>query len=499
MLNVLIYIILLLYSLSILFVLCHAFFDAHLIFHYLRDRRKKKEAVFQDCFTPVVTIQLPVYNELHVVERLLEAVAVMDYPADKLEIQVLDDSTDETSAVIAGKVAALQHLPFPIQHIQRQHRDGFKAGALRHALNGAKGEFVAVFDADFIPSPDFLKRTIPFFKDPSIGMVQTKWGHLNKDASLFARLQAMALDGHFSVEQGGRNAAGYFINFNGTAGIWRKQTILDAGNWQADTLTEDFDLSYRAQMKGWKFKYLEDLVTPAELPPLISALKSQQFRWTKGGAETARKNLKTFYSLPLPFAVKVHGIFHLIYSFGFVSIFSFALLTVPLLFINEFFPQYRFALKISDLAGIGFFIYLPHYFISYYINARGSVGQRIGGFVFHFPLFSSLFIGLSLNNAIGIVQGYLGIKSGFVRTPKFNTISSKEKAMKSRYAETKVNWLTFMEAFLSFYFLFGIIQAIYFDNYKTIPVLLMAFSGFFMIFWLSIEERRKKALLARHD
>ena len=329
MIEVFVNIIVVLYSLAILFVVIHSVFDAHLIYHYLLSFKKKKSAFYSKDFIPFVTIQLPVYNELYVVERLIDAVAAIDYPAEKLEIQVLDDSTDETSGIIASKIALLQQQNISIQHIKRKNRDGFKGGALKHGLTLAKGEFFAVFDADFLPSKDFLKRTIPFFKDQSIGMVQTKWGHINKDTSLLANLQAIALDGHFSIEQQGRNAAGYFINFNGTAGVWRKQAILDAGNWQSDTLTEDFDLSYRAQMKGWQFTYLEDFITPAELPPFVSALKSQQFRWTKGGAETARKNLKALFALPLPLSVKLHGVFHLIYSFGFISIITYALLPVP--------------------------------------------------------------------------------------------------------------------------------------------------------------------------
>ncbi len=302
-----------------------------------------------------------------------------------------------------------------------------------------------------------------------------------------------------SIEQQGRHAGGYFINFNGTAGVWRKQAILDAGNWQADTLTEDFDLSYRAQMKGWQFKYLEDFTTPAELPPLVSALKSQQFRWTKGGAETARKNLKKLFSSPLPLSVKLHGAFHLIYSFGFISIITYALLSVPLLFVKEFYPQYSLIFKISGVVGISFFVYILHYFISWFNNTKGSIGKRLYGFVFHFPLFVSLFIGLSLSNAIGIVQGYLGIKSGFIRTPKFNAITLKDSVMKSKYAETKINWLTLIEGLLIFYFLFGLVEAFYFKNYGSIPLLLMAFTGFSMVFGLSIQERRKKALLALHD
>ncbi len=496
--DVFVNIVIVLYALAILFVFFHSLFDAHLIFHYLRSYPKKKREFQQQDFIPFVTIQLPVYNELHVVERLLDAVAAIDYPKNKMEIQVLDDSTDETSKIIAEKVALLQKQNVTIHHIQRQDRQGYKAGALKQGLSLAKGEFIAVFDADFLPPKDFLKQTISFFADTSIGMVQTKWGHINKEISLLAKLQSMALDGHFSIEQQGRNAGGYFINFNGTAGVWRKQAILDAGNWQADTLTEDFDLSYRAQMKGWQFKYLEDFTTPAELPPLVSALKSQQFRWTKGGAETARKNLKALFALPLPLSVKLHGVFHLIYSFGFISIITYALLSVPLLFVKEFYPQYNFIFKISGFVSISFFIYITHYFISYFNNTQGSIGKRIIGFVFYFPLFVSLFIGLSLSNATGILQGYLGIKSGFIRTPKFNSITSG-KVMSSRYAKTNLNWLTVLEGLLIFYFLFGLIQAFYFKDYRIMPFLFMAFTGFLMVFGWSVLETSKKDFTTAHD
>ena len=499
MIEVFVNIIVILYSLAILFVLIHSLFDAHLIYHYLHSFKKKKQTLYSKDFIPFVTIQLPVYNELYVVERLIDAVAAIDYPRDKLEIQILDDSTDETSGIIAGKVALLQQQNISVQHIQRKNRDGFKGGALKHGLTLAKGEFFAVFDADFLPSKDFLKRTIPFFKDESIGMVQTKWGHINKDTSLLANLQAIALDGHFSIEQQGRNAAGYFINFNGTAGVWRKQTILDAGNWQSDTLTEDFDLSYRAQMKGWQFKYMEDFITPAELPPFISALKSQQFRWTKGGAETARKNMKTLWGSKLPLSVKLHGAFHLIYSIGFISIIIYTLLSVPLLFVKKYYPGYNLLFQISSLIGISFFIYMLHYFISYLNNTGGNVLQKITGFIFRFPLFVSLFIGLSLSNAIGIMQGYLGIRSGFVRTPKFNAGDQTKNIINRKYIQTKINWLNITEGILILYFLFGVIQSIYFKNYASLPLLLMALTGFSMIFALGIKEWRQKVFAPLHD
>ncbi|HXH99471.1 MAG TPA: cellulose synthase family protein [Sphingobacteriaceae bacterium] len=499
MIEVFVNIIVLLYSFAILFVFIHSLFDAHLIYHYLISSKKKKQVVYSKDFIPFVTIQLPVYNELYVVERLIDAVAVIDYPRDKLEIQILDDSTDETSGIIADKVTLLQQQNISIQHIQRKNRKGFKAGALKHGLDLAKGEFLAVFDADFLPSKDFLKRTIPFFKEATIGMVQTKWGHINKDTSLLANLQSIALDGHFSIEQQGRNAAGYFINFNGTAGVWRKRTILDAGNWQSDTLTEDLDLSYRAQMKGWKFTYLEDFNTPAELPPFVSALKSQQFRWTKGGAETARKNMRSLFASKLSLSVKLHGAFHLIYSFGFISVITNALLAVPLLFVKEFYPDYNLLFKISSFICISFFIYILHYFISYLNNTSGSLMQKVIGFILRFPLFVSLFIGLSLNNAIGIMQGYFGIKSGFIRTPKFNAGDQTKKIITGKYIQPKINWLNITEGVLILYFSFGVIQAIFFENYASLPLLLMALTGFSMMFILSIKEWRQKSLAAIHE
>jgi cellulose synthase/poly-beta-1,6-N-acetylglucosamine synthase-like glycosyltransferase len=499
MLGILVNTIVVLYALAIAFVLFHSLFDAHLIYHYLRSNRKKFVGKDDINFQPYVTIQLPVYNEMFVVERLLNAVFQIDYPKDKLEIQVLDDSTDETFLIIANKVAILRKAGLNITHIHRTEREGYKAGALKHGLSIAKGEFLAVFDADFLPSKHFLKRTIPLLADPTIGMVQTKWGHVNKQCSLLAKLQAMALDGHFSIEQQGRNAAGYFINFNGTAGVWRKQTILDAGNWQADTLTEDLDLSYRAQIKGWKFIYLEDFITPAELPPLISALKSQQFRWTKGGAETARKNMKRLMYSSLPLSVKLHGIFHLIYSFGFVSIITYALLTVPLLYVKEYYQQYDFIFMISGAISISFLIYLIHYFISYFNNTAGKRLNKLAGFIFNFPLFVSLFIGISLSNTIGILQGYFGLKSEFVRTPKFDQMLTREKFVRSSYANTRINWLTVIEGLLIFYFLFGLVKAFTFKNYGSIPLLLLAFVGFTMVFAMTITERHKRNFVTVHD
>ena len=279
-------IILFIYGLCLVLIFFYSVLQLSLAIAYVRNKkRKKKKVTFDPANAPMVTVQLPMFNELYVAERIIETCAAFDYPKDKLQIQVLDDSTDETKDVIAKKVAEVAARGINIQHVHRVDRTGYKAGALDAAMDKVQGDFIAIFDADFVPEPDFLQKTMPYFEDEKIGVVQTRWGHINKDYSILTELQAFGLNGHFAIEQGGRNAAGHFINFNGTGGVWRKKCIEDAGGWEHDTLTEDLDLSYRAQMKGWKFQYLEDVVAPAELPITMSALKSQQHRWMKGGAE----------------------------------------------------------------------------------------------------------------------------------------------------------------------------------------------------------------------
>ena len=351
---------------------------------------------------------------------------------------------------------------------------------------------VAIFDADFLPPKDFLQKTIPYFQDECVGMVQTKWGHVNENSSLLTRLQAIALDGHFSIEQTGRNSAGYFINFNGTGGVWRKKSILDAGNWQADTLTEDLDLSYRAQLKGWKFIYLEGVTTPAELPPVISAFKSQQYRWAKGGAETARKNLKKVLLSKLPTSVKWHAIFHLIYSFGFVSIIISMVLSVPLVPIRIYYPHYQVFFSATNFLKISLLVYLVHYFISFIKNTGGTNIEKVVEFFIRFPLFMALFIGVSLNNAVGIIKGYAGVRSAFIRTPKFNNLTRSTSIYANKYTSIHFSTINYIEAFLSIYFLFGSIISVYFGSYGLIPIFLVGASGFAFISISTILEQRLK-------
>ena len=328
------------YSIALILIFMYALAQLNLLFNYIASQKHSEDSPEFDFSNsdeiPYVTIQLPVFNEIYVMDRLLKNIVLLDYPKDKLEIQVLDDSTDESVESTATLIKALQKEGVDIQHIQRTNREGFKAGALKEGLVNAKGEYIAIFDADFLPQRDWLKRTIPFFKDEAVGVVQTRWGHINRDYSVLTRIQAFALDAHFTLEQVGRNSKGHFINFNGTAGVWRKTCIIDAGNWEGDTLTEDLDLSYRAQLKDWKFKYLENVETPAELPVAISAARSQQFRWNKGGAENFQKMIRrVLKSKNISAKTKLHSLLHLLNSTMFLNILIVGILSIPMLYIKK--------------------------------------------------------------------------------------------------------------------------------------------------------------------
>lgn len=343
-------------------------------------------------------------------ERLLDNIAKLRYPREKLEIQVLDDSTDESVLSTAAHIKRLQATGLDIQHIRRENRQGFKAGALKEGLAIAKGEFIAIFDADFLPKPCWLEKTVPYFKDQAIGVVQTRWGHINRNYSTLTKIQAFALDAHFTLEQVGRNSQGHFINFNGTAGIWRKTCIYDAGNWEGDTLTEDLDLSYRAQLKKWKFKYLEDVETPAELPVIISAARSQQFRWNKGGAENFQKMLKRILvSDTISLKTKIHGMLHLLNSSMFTCIFLVAVLSIPMLYIKNEYEH----LKIYFLVMSFFIVSTLIFFICYWFMYKRTYGGGFVNFIKYIGAFFSFFsiaMGFSLHNTIAVLEGHFGKK-----------------------------------------------------------------------------------------
>ncbi|GAB5565532.1 MAG: glycosyltransferase family 2 protein [Winogradskyella sp.] len=475
----------------------YALAQLNLLYNYLSSKKKREQCETFDLSkpneVPYVTIQLPVFNEMYVMERLLDNIALLDYPKDKLEIQVLDDSTDETVTTTKAHVERLAETGLDIKHITRTNRVGFKAGALKEGLEIAKGDFIAIFDADFLPQPNWLKRTVPYFKNDKIGVVQTRWGHINRNYSLLTRIQAFALDAHFTLEQVGRNSKGHFINFNGTAGIWRKDCIIDAGNWEGDTLTEDLDLSYRAQLKNWEFKYLEDVETPAELPIVISAARSQQFRWNKGGAENFRKMLwRVIKSKNISAKTKVHGLLHLLNSSMFLSIFVVAILSIPMLYIkNEYahLRDYFYVMSFFVMSTIIFFV--CYWFM--YRNTYGSGFKKFFGYVGMFFTFFSIAMGFSLHNSIAVIEGHAGKKSEFVRTPKFNIRRFKDNWKNNKYLRKNLSKNVVLEGLLMSYFGFGMYSAFIVGDqggdFGLFPFHLMLFIGFGYVFFKSIASK----------
>jgi cellulose synthase/poly-beta-1,6-N-acetylglucosamine synthase-like glycosyltransferase len=434
----------------------------------------------------VVTIQLPLYNELYVVERLINAVCAIDYPKDKLEIQVLDDSTDETIEVAAKIVEEKKKLAFDISYIHRENRKGYKAGALKEGLAIAKGKYIAVFDADFIPRKNFLKKTLSFFNDDNVGMVQTRWEHLNSNYSILTKAQALALDGHFVIEQTVRNKAGFFINFNGTGGVWRKECIEDAGNWHSDTLTEDLDLSYRAQLNGWKFIFLKDFTSPAELPSEINALKAQQFRWTKGAIETAKKILPLVWKSKVPLRIKLQSTFHLSNNLVFPFILLVAILNVPLIFIkNSGSHEVYFALmSVFVLAFISTFLF--------YLYSQRDVRSDWRKKIVMFPFFMAGSMGLAVNNSRAVFEGLMNRKSEFVRTPKFKVVDEKISWTGKKYLKSKIGFSVIIESIMAVYCLLGIVSSIYFLELAAIPFQLLFFTGFSFVAITSIKHALSK-------
>jgi cellulose synthase/poly-beta-1,6-N-acetylglucosamine synthase-like glycosyltransferase len=488
------YTIIVIYTICLLLIFMYALAQLNLLFNYLKHRNKIDESEKFDFSKsteiPFVTIQLPVFNELYVMERLLTNIAELEYPREKLEIQVLDDSTDESVEITAQQVSKIKSTGIDIQHIKRTNRQGFKAGALKEGLKIAKGEFIAIFDADFLPKSNWLLETVPYFKDSEIGVVQTRWGHINRNYSTLTKIQAFMLDAHFSLEQVGRNSKGHFINFNGTAGIWRKKCIYDAGNWEGDTLTEDIDLSYRAQLKNWKFKYLENVETPAELPVIISAARSQQFRWNKGGAENFQKMLKRIVrSKSISTKTKIHGILHLLNSSMFTCIFLVAVLSIPMLYIkNEYthLKNYFYVMSFFVMSSIIFFVCYWHM----YKNRYGGGFLKFLRYIGAFFTFFSVAMGFSLHNTIAVLEGHFGKKSEFVRTPKFNITTIKDGWKNNKYIKKKPSVHVILEGLLAIYFAFGMYSASIVGDqggdYGLFPFHLMLFIGFGYVFFKSI-------------
>ncbi|WP_435415440.1 cellulose synthase family protein [Polaribacter aestuariivivens] len=488
------YIIIIIYSISLLLIFLYALAQLNLLFNYLKARKKVDTSEKFDFNNkeeiPYVTIQLPVYNELYVMKRLLKNIAKLEYPIDRLEIQVLDDSTDESVETTAKHIKKIQEKGIDIQHIRRSNRQGFKAGALKEGLKIAKGEFIAIFDADFLPQTNWLLETVPYFKNEKIGVVQTRWGHINRNYSTLTKIQAFALDAHFTLEQVGRNSKGHFINFNGTAGIWRKECIYDAGNWEGDTLTEDLDLSYRAQLKKWEFKYLERVETPAELPVVISAARSQQFRWNKGGAENFQKMMRrVITSKNISLKTKIHSLLHLLNSSMFTCIFLVAVLSIPMLYIKneyEHLKVYFYVMSFFVISSLIFFVCYWYMYKNIYGGGFLNFIKYIGAFF----TFFSIAMGFSLHNTIAVLEGHFGKKSEFVRTPKFNIKNIKDAWKTNKYIKKKPSIHVVIEGALAIYFAFGMYSAFIVGNqggdFGLFPFHLMLFIGFSYVFFKSI-------------
>ncbi len=443
----------------------------YLVWLYVRHRKRSMDPAGHFDPLPLLTVQLPLFNERYVARRLIDAVVELDYPRDRLEIQVLDDSTDDTAAIVAERVVELRQQGHRIAHLRRTVRTGFKAGALEEGLKVASGDLIAIFDADFVPPRDFAQRLVHHFTDPKVGMVQARWGHLNLNHSALTRVQSMFLDGHFVIEQTARNRSGRFFNFNGTAGVWRRECIRDAGGWQHDTLTEDLDLSYRAQMRGWKFIFLPDEVSPAELPVEMGAFKSQQHRWAKGSIQTARKLLPRILRSDLPLRVKLETVFHLTANVGYLMMVLLALLVVPSVWMRaEISPWMIVAVDLP------LFTMSTLSVVAFYIAAQREALGSWRGILRWVPFLMAVGIGLSINNARAVLEAMRGQQSPFMRTPKYN-LSAGENPARRRY-RGRITRDTWIELTLAVYFAVATSAAAVGGLWGAVPFLLLFEVGY---------------------
>ncbi len=432
---------------------------------------------------PQVTIQLPIFNERYVIERLVEAVSHFDYPAELLDVQVLDDSTDETREVARACVERHAAQGMPIVYIHRANREGFKAGALENGLKSARGKLVAIFDADFLPEPDFLRRTIPYFQNPEIAMVQTRWTYLNSDYSLLTNVETILLDGHFVIEHGARSRRGTFFNFNGTAGVWRRKAIEDAGGWQHDTLTEDTDLSYRAQLRGWKFLYLPEIECASELPVDMNGFKAQQARWAKGLMQTAKKILPKVFKSAVPWHVKAEAFFHLTANISYPLMVLLSTMLLPAMIVR--FYQGWFQMLVIDLP---LFLASTCSISSFYLVSQRVLRPKTWWRTFlYMPFVMATGIGISVRNAKAVLEAIFGVKSEFVRTPKYKIEGKQDTFVKKTY-KNKAGWMPFAEVALGIYFAFTVLYAIRNENYATVPFLLLFVWGYLYTGFMSLGQ-----------
>ncbi len=474
--------------LAVLTIIC--IYGAHryfLVLLYYGVRRQRSEPAGRFDVLPRVTIQLPMYRELYVARRIIERTCEIDYPADRLQIQVLDDSTDETQEIARDTVERMRAAGHDIMYLHRENRVGYKAGALEEGTQHASGEFIAIFDADFLPPPNILRETIHYFTDERVGMVQSRWDHLNRDVSLLTEAQAIFLDGHFVVEHTARNRTGRFMSFNGTGGIWRKSAIADAGGWQHDTLTEDLDLSYRAQLRGWKFVFLPNLTSPAELPPEMNAFKAQQHRWTKGGVQTCLKMLPQVLRSDVNWRVKLEAFFHLTSGVVYVLVVLLSLLLGPTLVAKLTLeqPQPGWVLWYEMLLFvIGFGATTVFYIVSQHELLRGW--WRALCFV---PALMAVGIGIAFNNALAALDGFFGQTGEFVRTPKFGDAAKAGGAWRQRLGGgfgIRTNWKVWAELTMGLYLTGCAVALFFFENWfqrvsMALPFLLIFIGGYFYV------------------
>lgn len=477
--------IIVLYLLVLAILGVYGFHRAHLVYLFWRHRNHRIDPLENFKELPHLTIQLPMFNELYVAERLLESIAQLEYPKEKLELQVLDDSTDETTGIVDRKVAELRERGFDITHIHRVDRSGFKAGALEQGMKVAKGDFLMVFDADFVPSPGIIHLLIHHFTDPKVGMVQARWDHLNRNYSMLTRAQALMLDGHFVIEHIARNRSGRFFNFNGTAGIWRKTAIIDAGGWQHDTITEDMDLSFRAQIRGWRFVYVPEAVAPAEVPCEMNSFKGQQFRWAKGSAQTTKKILPMVLRADLPLRIKIEAIFHLTNNFAYLFLVALACLQLPNMLLRRKMDNPELL-----LLDVPLFLATSGSIILFYLSTHHFLYQNWWDAAKRLPLMMALGIGLSLNNALAVIEGLFSSDAEFVRTPKHGILVNSDNWKKKKNYKANKNIATVLEVLFGMYFVFTIGLAAYTGAWMSIPFLVLFMVGFLYVGLLSLYQAR---------
>ncbi len=455
----------------------------YLVYLYMRHKANEPKPGAPPARLPVVTVQLPLYNEMYVADRLVEAVCALDYPRDALEIQVLDDSTDETRAIAEQAVRRFAAEGLDIKYMARRDRSGFKAGALDAGLRTARGEFIAIFDADFLPAPDFLQRLLPYFADGKVGMVQARWGHINQDYSLLTKIQSILLDGHFVLEHGARNRSGRFFNFNGTAGIWRRAAIDNAGGWQHDTLTEDLDLSYRAQLRGWRFVYVPDVIAPAEVPVEMNGFKSQQHRWAKGSVQTCRKLLPAILRADLPLGVKAEAFFHLTANFNYPLMVVLSVLMFPSMVIRYNMGWYEML-----LIDVPLFFAATFSVCNFYMVCQREIHRDWRARLKYLPFLMSVGIGLSINNTRAVLEALFNRASEFTRTPKYRIEGESDDWVGKKYRQS-VSIQPFVELALGLYFTATVFYALANQIYGTVPFLVLFQIGFLYMGLLSLVQQ----------